>query len=835
MTAVLQRCLDNRFVHWLLQAKRLPLLYAVTVLTAIFYHYNAAWTPIWLVLTFFFELGVFKLCELVDKHHLIGGALFCMAGIVTLGIAFWFIYIGERPELFDNLFLPEGVTRNINFYVWFLTPQSVVNAFYGPYTFALLFLFSFFIGFATYYFTFVQYRVLMSFSILCFPFAIYAKEAENMPILCIIILFACYFSVMLFCRQLHADDPDVIYYYDQDMKQYPMPTVVAKTHTKEKPELSDGAGWRAGAMFLSAACIVVLAIPKPTVHEDRNYIESLINFSAFTDALLNAINGFEEESNGGTDVTTRSSQVLFYAETDEPVNLRRVSMACYSYESDSWKACTMDEKTNESVAEYDEFDSALLHENFDLENSHNYYGKNFISPSYSVNAYDTYRLLRSAAEKSPAFAEKWGLSGLVGTDLDVTRFLNRIDMSAAGFNGQIYLAPNQTYFVRSATYGKLLQNTSSIIYRDTTPTIFHERFTVEYLSERIVSEPEIQLILRTVSDENFEQMLTEIQNGQLLGEEESRMLENLRNEVSAAAVYRLSNMTADETRETPERIITLAKQLTEGCATDYDKARAVMDYLLSGEYTYNLNYIRGEGANVDTFLFESKEGVCYQFATAMAELCRNAGLTVRYVEGYSLSELNNSILSDENEYVIRTNHAHAFVEVYLAGYGWMSFDATAPDYHAEEKNDNEGVLNTLQYTGIIMLIGGILVLLTLYFVVPVLQEAIFRRKYQKARDGKAVEAAFARLRKQWDADPALTARVLCGQMAEKLQCDTAVLMQGMEAAVYGRGCTREMADAVFVNYCELRAAWKETQKRLKKEARLQKKQMRAKKDVFAEA
>ena len=55
MTAVLQRCLDNRFVHWLLQAKRLPLLYAVTVLTAIFYHYNAAWTPIWLVLTFFFE------------------------------------------------------------------------------------------------------------------------------------------------------------------------------------------------------------------------------------------------------------------------------------------------------------------------------------------------------------------------------------------------------------------------------------------------------------------------------------------------------------------------------------------------------------------------------------------------------------------------------------------------------------------------------------------------------------------------------------------------------------------------------------------------------------
>lgn len=814
MSAVFQRIMDNRFISWLLKAKRLPLLYAVTVMTAIMYHFNAAWTPIWIVLIFLMELAVFKLCEFVDKHHLLGGIAFVLAGFATLAVALVFIKIGQEPEIFNNYFLPEGVTRNIDFYIWFLTPQSALNAFYGPYTIALLILFSFFIGFATYYFTFVQYRVLMSFSILCFPFAIYAKEAEDMPILCIIILFACYFAVMLFCRQLHADDPDVIHYYDKDQRSYPMTAVTGTTHTKESPELSDGAGWRSGAVFLCAACIVVLAVPKPVVREDRSYIEGLINMAAFTDFLLNAVNGFEEESDGGTDAVIRTSQVLFYAETDSPVNLRRATLSHYHYDSDSWTAeSDFDGKLNVDADTLHKYQTVLNYNDYDLTGEKNTNDGNLFSCEITLpTAYDEYLLLKSVAQASPEFAEKWGLTPLTATNLLPEKYEHDLHMECSTFNGTIYMAPNQTYTLGSTA--QVMQNWSKILYRERPERVFRERYSMRYLSDAIAQTPEIQHILHTVSMENCSEMLLDMQP--YLTAETAPLWSNMIADYYMAEQYAAA---IRENYETPESVQQLAATLTEGCTTDYDKAIAIAKYLVGGEYIYDLDYVRGQGANVETFLFESKHGVCYQFASAMAELCRSAGLITRYVEGYSLQEPDNSITRDSGNYIIRTSHAHAFVEVYLAGYGWFSIDATAPDYSSRVQDDNEGVLATLQFTGIFLLIGGVLVLLAFYFVVPAVQEKIFRRRYLNRRDGKAIEAAFARLRKQWDADPAVTARVLCGEMAEKLQCDTTPLMQGVEQAVYGQGCTTEMADAVFACYCQLRVAWKEWQKRLKKEAK----------------
>ncbi len=833
MTAYLKRLSENKFIHWLIQPRRLPLFYAVMVVTAIMYHYNATLTPLWLILALAMETALFQLFEFVKKHNILGGALFCIVGLITLALALVCIQVGEHPELTNGIFAPSNTDVQIDFYVWFLTPQEVINAFYAPYTVALLLLFAFFIGFTTYYFTMIQYRVLMSFSILCFPFAIYAKEDENMPILFIILLFACYFAVMIFCRQLHAEDPEVIYYYQEDALNYPLsPHQKSSSHAKASPELSDGAGWKTGAVFLTAACIVVLAIPKPSVQEDRSRIEGLINMAAFTDFLMDAISGFSDESDGGIAGGVQTKQALFYAYGEEPCNLRLSTMTTYDYNEDKWIAGEYDKKNGGDVF-YASYRTALVDAcdslKLDALASRIRYGDANIlkhtieknqtiqSASYAISPYDMVLMLQRAAEESPSFAEKWGLTQLPSQSADIAPYLHSVLLSTTTFNGVAYLAPNHTFCLSSSVVGRTLQqNPTGIIYRNDPDRVYHDVFYAVYLSDRFAQDSCVQSLLQNRSFADWTGLLLDL--NAVLPNDEAVM-----ETVTEAA--RAENLLLQTTASpAPSAITELAEEITEGCTSDYERACAIQEYLAFGDYTYDLDYVKASDANVETFLFESKRGVCYQFATAMTLLCRELGMPARYVEGYSMSENYGSFLNDDYNYVIRTNHAHAFTEVYIAGYGWMSFDATAPDNSMANDKMKESVLGALQYTGTVMLILSILALVILGWVVPRVQEALFRGRYRRCRNGKVVEEAFARLRKEWEADPAVTARVLCEEWGMKLHLDTQPMLEGIEAAVYGRECSVETADAVFACYCALRKAYKAWAKEERKRQRAQKKQ-----------
>ena len=65
-----------------------------------------------------------------------------------------------------------------------------------------------------------------------------------------------------------------------------------------------------------------------------------------------------------------------------------------------------------------------------------------------------------------------------------------------------------------------------------------------------------------------------------------------------------------------------------------------------------------------------KRGFCQWYASTMAVVLRNVGIPARIVEGFLPGERSGS---DE---VIRNNNAHAWVEVYFPGYGWVTFDPT---------------------------------------------------------------------------------------------------------------------------------------------------------------
>ena len=120
-----------------------------------------------------------------------------------------------------------------------------------------------------------------------------------------------------------------------------------------------------------------------------------------------------------------------------------------------------------------------------------------------------------------------------------------------------------------------------------------------------------------------------------------------------------------------EPVWQLAAEIAAGGATPYEKAFALQNYL-SRSYRYAQD-VADQPASLDfvtNFLFNTREGYCTYFASAMTVLCRMAGLPARYVEGY-LAEPGPT-----GEALVTGLNAHAWTEVYFRGFGWLTFDAT---------------------------------------------------------------------------------------------------------------------------------------------------------------
>ena len=131
-------------------------------------------------------------------------------------------------------------------------------------------------------------------------------------------------------------------------------------------------------------------------------------------------------------------------------------------------------------------------------------------------------------------------------------------------------------------------------------------------------------------------------------------------------------------KKLPDRVYELAEEITADYDTQYDKLKAIEEYLKMN-YTYSLKGHKhtGEQDFVDYFLFESKEGYCTSFASAAAVLGRCVGIPTRYIEGF-LGKFGGA--EREDWYTVRNSQAHAWAEAYLEGIGWIPLEATAPFY-----------------------------------------------------------------------------------------------------------------------------------------------------------
>lgn len=122
-----------------------------------------------------------------------------------------------------------------------------------------------------------------------------------------------------------------------------------------------------------------------------------------------------------------------------------------------------------------------------------------------------------------------------------------------------------------------------------------------------------------------------------------------------------------------ERLAELARRWTEGAATDRERALRVLARLRSPEFTYSLEMLDpGDRPPLERFLLEWRRGHCEYYASAMAMLLRTVGVPTRNVTGFLGGRWNEY----GRYYAVRSGDAHAWVEVYLAGEGWVSFDPT---------------------------------------------------------------------------------------------------------------------------------------------------------------
>src|SRR5712671_4842859 len=123
--------------------------------------------------------------------------------------------------------------------------------------------------------------------------------------------------------------------------------------------------------------------------------------------------------------------------------------------------------------------------------------------------------------------------------------------------------------------------------------------------------------------------------------------------------------------EVDPRVGALSQRLTQG--KDPVEAAAAVERWLMRSFAYTRELPGEQKDPIAHFLFESRKGHCELFSSAMVILLRVAGIPARNVTGYY-----GGVYSSAGYWAVRAGDAHSWVEVYVPGAGFVTFDPTPP-------------------------------------------------------------------------------------------------------------------------------------------------------------
>lgn len=787
--------------HGLLMTLADPvLLFTVLVMMALMFHYRDRTTTAeelsefqqtmhdlkgcwgYGIISYIASWVMFRLFDFMQKHKVIGSLLYLILLFVTFRSAELCMNRGEKDY-------------PLSWTVWAFTPQDIMeyNKFYAL---TMFILFLVFMASVIYYFNRVRYRILMNFLIFIIPFAVYGKEDEQMPIGFIILMAVGYVLLMVTSRQLLESERTV---------------VAGKAET-----------WKTVGVYAVLFAVISTIIPKPYVEADRSYLEGLIsNAEGFTDRLNAMLNVFRDTTDGDMFRQNLGNTTVYYSNASEPMQIKDTTLSTYDYATDSWGSSNLDS----------------LYSNIGAT------PVNLWTQGVVANA------LFMAAGLDSSFAEKYGLEEYAGVTLPEPEA-----KEVTFYNihpGGIYMpVPAGARSLTGTTYGNNIcrMRSGALLATDNDQFGINEQFTFSYIPEGFFDNADNARAVDMLSHiEDYPGMLEDartvmdVANYRYQGDDEEyedKLFEALNIiETNSRLIGDYYSILLDYGDN--QQIRELAEEITSGCATDYEKAEALEYYFYNNGYRYDLKYVKSKGENVVDFLFDTKVGVCYEYATAMVLMARSIGIPARFCEGYNMktptdaeSRVTNALIynatginiaalassgKSDLGYVINANDAHGYPELYLKGYGWVSFEPTMTDAVVQERT--RSTTDGLSKIGMFILVAAVLGLL-LIIAWPVITHKWFLLRDRKRTPKQQIEACMRRICRIYGIGKEKTAQEAAAIVAGVSGADVSGTAALFDRAVYGdKEMKIEEGQKAVQEYLDAYQALAETKKAARKKRR----------------
>lgn len=734
------------------------LWYTVLVMTALMFHYrdrvlddNIAYfyNTGWTVLTIALGWVIFRIFDFIQKHHLLGFVAY-IALLVVFGYAVRFS-INYGMETYNY---------PITWGLWFLSPQDSLD-YNRLYAMALYLLFLLFMTSVIYYFTRVRYRIFMNFLIFIIPFAIYGKEYEKMPVLFIILLAVGYVLLMVYYRQL--------------------------IDTENTEFIDRKYAWRTVSVYAVIFAAAAALIPKPEIEANRTVLETLISAEQFTDRLNAMLNVFRDTTTGGQFRVNSNSTVVYEARATENLRIKTTTFSTYDFETDSWYIGDLDKRYLQS---YDAIPA------------------NISEPGGFAP------LILECAEIDSDFAKKYGLSEFVGKELTLPETRELVIFSTYS-RSQFAPVPQ---FALGLSDSSRKRNVavirSGLVYSEDTQFTDSEWFRFDYSADTFFNHGVNKDFIDRIGESDFDELfsdaidilLEQFFDNNDYGTDYPEDLERFREEYFMLDTY--DEYLLDYGGN--ERIKALADELVGDISSDYDKAKVIEGYFFNNDYIYDLNYNKKKGENAEDFLFETKTGVCYEYATAMVMLARAAGIPARYCEGYNMTERVDSGAYGSN-YRITSKDAHGFPELYIKGYGWVSFEPTVTSDNYNTRNTT--ATDMLSRAGFIILAAFVLFML-FSLLYPILSHKLFLILSKKRSASDTARAVMHRICRIYGIDSYNTAQEVRDIVYQRAGADISSAALMFDRAVYGEEFLNENEKQVVLEeYVNAYNAFKEAKKK----------------------
>jgi len=550
-----------------------------------------------------------------------GALLFIFGSVIYFSVAIFIL-------------MSTGYSQGGRFLGWLLS-QSDNGGLIPGYWIGTILISAYIFSTTVFYFTAVNFRTWVLFMVGFIPFMFHSAKSDkeiSLPFL----LYAVFFFSLLIERARN------------------------KSVNKTKFEFIRNPAYMAAiGLFLLLTTVISIIVPKPYSVPQIVYLDAIINqtIQPFGNAVQNAIQNQSNNIRLFNPMTLKresyitsagvpvGNRVLFEVEADEPLYLRIQSWD--KYENNRWSNGDEYMQKQQDMVFYAKkqgFINSFVTLLGEYENKKEIPEE--IKPFESLYKYKSVPLEQKKAVITPKTAFSYS-------------YMTPPGVISLEKNTRV----KQPFFIAE-----------NLICQSKDRPSMNEDYTVSYISHNMVpSSREFQAV-KILKPEIIDSLLEKGDNNKInvAGEINYKQLLNLiysDDDYDAVSSYYM-----ELPDNLPERIYNLSEKITAGKDSDYLKALAIQNYFHSSGYKYSLKPPKAPQNKDynDFFLFESKKGVCVQFASSMVILARAAGLPARYVEGYVARELDPVT----NKYMVRDKHAHAFPEVYIAGYGWMVFEPT---------------------------------------------------------------------------------------------------------------------------------------------------------------